>query len=449
MPKRTDVQLLKKLKDYVSDGWRVRIKRIKGRLYVYVRKYDRALKKKIERYVGSITEGQLELLKHELHPNSCYPPVTPQKLPPKNSTSTGESQSTKHTRSTSEKARREEISSGHDKCKVPVESEVGQEGVGGSCFLLDSLFGGFVDELRVHGLVLDCGVVEGAFGRCGGFGYVFRFRGNLSHFERVFRFGDGRYFRVRVYRNDRVRVEVNCSGNPLDDDGLILLYSCICGELYRLNDFRFVDPDQIRVLYLEFNHDNGLVSYNFDKSCINTVTFKSLTGAFLRYYKSKRRLEIGGPASEAIKLKETLAIMSGGMSFYIFQQILSQFMQNMKLIEELRREIEVLRTQYDDLVGRLKKEDFKVIFPKPVKSDGVLLKLNVDSPGPGSSRSNHEFGPAIVDQSKVCPYYRNNGCCANVSGYASYVSSHIREKYCLGNYAECWVYKFHVEREKQ
>jgi len=48
---------------YYTEGWVLRIKRIKGRYYLYARKYDRTRKDKIERYLGPVSEDELMQIK--------------------------------------------------------------------------------------------------------------------------------------------------------------------------------------------------------------------------------------------------------------------------------------------------------------------------------------------------------------------------------------------------
>ena len=442
MPRRANYQLLMKLKEILEDPSVPASEKTNAKLAKLLGVSERTIirwKAKLSKLDSIIGRG--DKIHHENNVTLTKSILSPSST----STGTAKRRPTKPPVSHGEKARRKLLSATHDKCKVPVESEVGQEGLGGSCFLLDSLFVGLRDPL-VHGVLLDCGVVDGSFGRARGFGYDFEFKGNLSNLFRVFKFGDGRYFRVSVFMNGRVRVDVNCSCNPLDVDGLIDLFNLVCQELYRLNGFKFYDPNNIVLKRIEFNVDGGSVEYVFDKSPAQVITFKTFTGAFIRYYKSKKRFEVGGPANEALKLKETLCMISGGVSFYLLQQILAQFMQNMKYIESLRREVEVLRTQIDDLAGRLKMNNYNIVLPKTAQTQVFQSKLIVETRVGGSSQTYNEVTRQLPARSDVCPFLREGGCTANLSGYASYVSKRIREEYCLsGRHQECWQYQYYVK----
>ena len=426
MPRKPNIQLLQKLKAILEDPNIPSHEKTNASLAKRLgisKRYVIILKKKLSSELKNKFTG--ELIKSS---------------PTSSSTGKSVKQTSKTVDSPSEKARRKLLSASHDKCKAPVEMRSASMGVG-------SLLRG-MGLCRVHGLILDVGVVSGSFERSKNFGYSFRFHGNLSNMFRIFKFGEKRYFEVRVYRNDRVLVYVNCSGSPLDADDLINFWGFLSSELYRLNGFKFIDADRIVVEKVELNNDSSVVEFVFKNSPAKVVTFKTFSGAFVRLYESKKRFEVGGPAPEASKLAGLIQVLNGGLNLYYIQQILGQFLQNMRYIESLRREVEVLRSQVDDLAGRLKMNNYNL--PKPAQSSSLQTMLIVETPGAGSSRSYLESSRQLPAQPKaadgVCPFFKNNGCCANISGYPSFVGRKIVESYCTsGHHQECWQYQYYVK----
>jgi len=93
------------------------------------------------------------------------------------------------------------------------------------------------------------------------------------------------------------------------------------------------------------------------------------------------------------------------------------------------------------------KEDFRIILPEPVRSEGIQTKLIVEPKRRGSSQIHDKASRQLPAQTgNVCPFLREGGCTANLSGYASYVSKRIREEYCLsGRHQECWQYQYYVK----
>ena len=49
--------------EYYAEGWVIKVRRIKGRLYLYARKYDRKKKERVWKYLSPITEEEVEFLK--------------------------------------------------------------------------------------------------------------------------------------------------------------------------------------------------------------------------------------------------------------------------------------------------------------------------------------------------------------------------------------------------
>lgn len=49
--------------EYYRKGWVIKVRRIKGRLYLYARKYDREKKERVWKYLSSITEEEIKVLK--------------------------------------------------------------------------------------------------------------------------------------------------------------------------------------------------------------------------------------------------------------------------------------------------------------------------------------------------------------------------------------------------
>ena len=425
MPRKINKQLLIALKDLINSNLATSeiIRKLNISRATFFR-YKRILKSQ-NKSLNINPESQNDF---DTHNRKVSKPIFP--LEHKN-----QDKIVKSTKIDDKEARRKLFSAKVDKSKVPVETRSSSIGVEG-------LFGG-LGLCRVHGLILDCGVVGGAFGRCRGFGYMLRVHGNLSNMFRVFKFGERRFFEVRVYRNDRVVVYVSCSGASLDDVDLINFWGFLSGELYRISGHKFIDANRIVVEKVELNNDGGVVEFVFKNSPVKVVTFRSFSGAFVRLYESKSRLEVGGPTKEASRLAGLIQTLNGGVSVYYLQQVLAQFVQNMKYIEALRRELEVLRSQVDSINGSIKRVAITPKLDSLVKSSNFAAEI--ESLGRKSGFSTQLSDQVYEGKEGECPFWAN-GCREPRSKYSAYINPEARMKYCFGDYRSCFKFKLFVKR---
>ena len=322
-------------------------------------------------------------------------------------------------------------------CGVSAQSRTGVF-VRSHDFLL-GLFGGLVGP-RVHCLWLE-GVFDGCFRRVELFGWGFVWCGNLSFYRRVF---DG--FEVRVFGNDRVVVIVRGGEGGLDDVGLLDVWSRLCVELFKLKG-DYVSMSELRVKKIEINHDHGSVEYVLDKIGSNMITFQTLANTFIRLYRSKSRLEIGGPPEQAYSLYSTFQLLAGGMRFQALNELMNLIMKLTERIGNLERKIG--ETPLNQPASpQAQKEQQRIILPKPVKTDShnTQLKLTVN-PSQTKSFKVYQENKMPVQPNSICPFFRNDGCTANLSGYSSYVEDEIVRNYCIsGRHRECCQYRYYMER---
>jgi len=121
-----------------------------------------------------------------------------------------------------------------------------------------------------------------------------------------------------------------------------------------------------------------------------------------------------------------------------------------KILEAYNAVASILANQQNQSQAPIKtpNKDFKFLPPKPVKSTSIQAKLNIKPKNTAPTQIQvSKPSPSSAQRERVCPYFKDDGCTANLSGYPSYISSNIKESYCLsGRHQDCWQYQFYVER---